>query len=262
MNEELVKVRRGSAVAVLEICRPQSFNALNVPVARAFHAACKQLSEDGSVRAVVLCGAGRSFGVGGDLAAMDADAAEAAEVAQQLITALHHSVLMLNAMDAPVIACLQGAVAGGSLSLALACDLAIAADNAQFNLAYARIGASCDVSGSWHLPRLVGLRRAMEIALLSENLDAQAALQLGLINRVVPAADLRSEALAMAQHLAQGPTLAYGRLKRLLRQSFDRDLPAQLDAERAAFVASTATADFKEGVSAFRAKRPPKFEGR
>jgi 2-(1,2-epoxy-1,2-dihydrophenyl)acetyl-CoA isomerase len=254
-----VQLWREGAVAVLQINRPAALNALDVPTARAFHAACQALAADDGVRAVVLRGAGRCFGVGGDLAAMQGDAAA---VALQLIEPLHASVLLLSALDAPVIASLHGAVAGGSLSLALACDLAIAAEGTRLNLAYAGIGASCDVSGSWQLPRLVGLRRALEIALLSETLHADEALRLGLVNRVVAAADLQAETLALAQRLAAGPTLAYGRLKRLLRQSLDNALPAQLDAERDAFRASAGTADFAEGLAAFFAKRPPQFTGR
>jgi len=185
-----------------------------------------------------------------------------AATADRLIENLHGGLLRLAAIDAPVIAALHGAVAGGSLSLALGCDLAIAAEGTRFNLAYGRIGASCDGSSSWHLPRIVGLRKAMEIALLSEAFDAAEAQRLGLVNRVVPAEALQAEALALAQRLAAGPTLAYGRMKRLLRASFDRDLAAQLDAEREAFIAGTRTHDFAEGLAAFFERRPAVFEGR
>ncbi len=253
-----VQLSREGALAILTLNRPQALNALDVPLAEGFRAAAQQLSADASVRAVLLRANGRSFGVGGDLAAMRG---EASAVALQLIENLHHSVKLLTAMDAPVVVSLQGAVAGGSLSLALACDLAIAAEGTQFNLAYARIGASCDVSGSYHLPRLVGLRRAMEIALLSDSLSADEALRLGLVNRVVPAAALADESMALARRLADGPTLAYGKLKRLLRQSLDTPLSAQLDAERDAFVASTRTRDFAEGLDAFFNKRPAQFHG-
>jgi 2-(1,2-epoxy-1,2-dihydrophenyl)acetyl-CoA isomerase len=253
----LTSIDRG--VAVLSFERPEAMNALDVPTAEAFHAGCRAIAADAGVRAVVVRGAGRSFGAGGDLAAMRGDAAN---VADRLIENLHGGLLVLASIDAPVIAALHGAVAGGSLSLALGCDLAIAAEGTKFNLAYGRIGASCDGSSSWHLPRLVGLRKAMEIALLSEPFDAAEALRLGIVNRVVPAADLQAEALALAQRLAAGPTLAYGRMKRLLRASFERDLAGQLDAEREAFVAGTRTHDFAEGLAAFFARRPAVFEGR
>ncbi len=259
MNQAPVLTLRDGGVVVLELNRPQALNAIDVPLARAFHDAVAALAGDAAVRAVVIRGAGRAFGVGGDLAAMRGDAAG---VALKLIEPMHAAVRMLHALDAPVIASLHGAVAGGSLSLALACDLAIAADTARFNLAYVGIGASCDLSGSWQLPRLVGLRRALEIALLPEAMGADEAQRIGLVNRVVPAAELEAATLALARRLAAGPTLAQGKLKRLLRASLQNDLPTQLDAERDAFEASTHTADFQEGLAAFFAKRPASFQGR
>jgi 2-(1,2-epoxy-1,2-dihydrophenyl)acetyl-CoA isomerase len=171
------------------------------------------------------------------------------------------AVLLLVHMNAPVIASVHGVVAGGSLSLAMACDLTIAAEGTRFNLAYANVGANCDVGGSWHLPRLVGLRNAMQIALLSDTFDATEALRLGLVNHVVPLDTLQDETLALASRLAVGPTLAYGRMKRLLRQSFETDLSSQLDAERENFKASTQTQDFKEALEAFFAKRRTVFTG-
>ena len=254
-----VLLHRDGAVAVLTLNRPAAHNALDVPMARAFLAACRHLAGSDGPRAIVIRGAGRSFGVGGDLAAMRDDGPG---VAGQLIDSLHAGVQLLQNIDAPVIASLHGAVAGGSMSLALAADLAIAAEDATFNLAYARIGASCDLSSSWHLPRLVGLRRAMEIALLSDSIDAAEALRLGLVNRVVAAARLEEETMALARRLAEGPTLAYGRLKRLLRGSFESDLESQLGAEREAFCASAGTHDFAEGVAAFFDRRKPRFAGR
>ena len=254
-----VLLTRDGAIAFLTFNRPAAMNALDVPTATAFLAACQSLATDDAVRAVVLRGAGRAFGVGGDLSALQQDSAR---TAQELIGRLHEAVLLLAGMNAPVIASLHGVVAGGSLSLSMACDLAIAAEGTRFNLAYTNVGANCDVSGSWSLPRLVGLRRAMQIALLSDAFDAAEALSMGVVNRVVPAADLEKETLVLATRLAAGPTLAYGRMKRLMRQSFDNDLPTQLDAERENFKASTQTADFQEALQAFFAKRPPVFQGR
>jgi 2-(1,2-epoxy-1,2-dihydrophenyl)acetyl-CoA isomerase len=255
-----VTLTRQGALAVIELNRPQARNALDVPMVQAFLAATRSIAEDARVRAVLLCGAGRSFGVGGDLAAMHGG--DATAIAETLISTMHEAVQTLAAIDAPVLAALQGAVAGGSWSLALAADLAIAADDAVFTLAYGQVGASCDLNGSWALPRIVGLRRAMGIALLHDRIDAAEALRLGLVNRVVPAATLRADAMALAQRLADGPTLAFGRMKRLLRSSFDNALAEQLGAERAAFLGSTRSADFSEGLAAFFDKRPARFVGR
>lgn len=258
-HSELVLVTREAGVTTLSLNRPAALNALDIPTAHAFLAVCQSLATDPQLRVVVLRGEGKGFGAGGDVAALQADPTA---TAHELITCLHEAVLLLTRLDAPVLASLHGVVAGGSLSLAMACDLAIVADGTRFNLAYANLGASCDLSGSWHLPRLVGLRNAMQIALLSDTFDAAEALRLGLVNRVVPDAQLQDETQALAQRLAAGPTRAYGHIKRLLRQSLDHDLPTQLDAERDAFKACTQTADFVEGVDAFRARRRPVFSGR
>lgn len=179
-----------------------------------------------------------------------------------MIGRLHEALLVLDAMDAPLVAQVHGVAAGAGLSLMLQADFVLAATGTRFNLAYANIGASCDVGASWALPRRVGLSRALEIALLGDTYDADAAERMGLINRVVPAAELGAEALALAHRLARGPTVALGHLRRLMRGSQDRDLAGQLDAEAAAFQACAATDDFRIGLDAFRDRRPPPFTGR
>ncbi len=249
-------------VARLRFNRPQVLNALDVPMADAFLDACRAIEADRSVRAVVLSGAGRAFMAGGDIASFHADLNDAPNAARRLIDPLHAGLAILASIDAPVLASVHGAVAGAGVSVALAADLAIAADDARFTLAYAKIGASCDGSASWSLPRIVGLRRAMQIALLADTFDAATALDWGIVNRVVPAAELTVATDALAQRLASGPTLAYGRIKRLLRTSFERDLVTQMAEEREAFAAGAGTRDFAEGVAAFVGKRPPRFEGR
>jgi 2-(1,2-epoxy-1,2-dihydrophenyl)acetyl-CoA isomerase len=251
-----------AGVVWLHFERPERLNAIDIPMAQAFDKAASAIAAERSVRVVVLTGAGRAFMAGGDLNAFQAYPDGAAAAARAIIDPLHNGLATLASIDAPVIAALQGAVAGAGVSIALAADLAIAADDARFTLAYARIGASCDGSSSWSLPRVVGLRRAMEIALLADPLDAKTALAYGLVNKVVPAATLQAEIDALAQRLAEGPTLAYGRIRRLLRTSFERTLVDQMGAERDAFCESAATHDFAEGVGAFLAKRAARFEGR
>lgn len=250
---------REGAIAHIRFNRPSVLNAIDVPTANAFLAACQAASKDRDIRVVVISGEGRAFIAGGDLAAMKRSPVE---TAQALIDPMHGGIALLAAMHAPVLASLHGAVAGGGLGVALACDLAIAAEGTRFNLAYANIGASSDCSTSWALPRLVGMRRAMEIALLGDTFDAAEALRIGLINRVVPAASLQEETEKLALRLANGAPLALGRLKRLIRDSLERDLQAQLDAEAEGFAACAATEDFAEGVSAFFDKRPARYHGR
>lgn len=256
-SNEVVLTRDGG-IANLTFNRPLAMNALDIPSALAFLRACRSIAADPQVRVVVIRGEGRAFGAGGDLAALQHGAGDAALT---LIEPMHEAVKLLAALDAPVIASLHGVVAGGSLSLALACDLAIAAEGTRFNMAYANVAASSDVGGSWSLPRMVGLRNALQIALLSDTFDATEALRLGMVNRVVPADRLQEETQALAMRLAAGPTLAYGRMKRLMRESFDNDFATQLDAERDEFRGSTDTRDFKEALEAFFAKRPAVFVG-
>ncbi|MFO1322145.1 MAG: enoyl-CoA hydratase-related protein [Burkholderiales bacterium] len=246
-------------IARLRFNRPGVLNALDVATAQAFAEACRDLARDATVRVVVLSGEGRAFVAGGDLAAMRADPVRSAAT---IIDAMHEGIAILSGLPAPVLASLHGAVAGGGLGLALAADLAIAAEGTRFNLAYANIGTSCDCSSSWGLPRLVGLRKAMEIALLSDVFDAAEALRLGIVNRVVPAADLAAETDRLAERLARGAPHAFGRLKRLMRESFGRDLEGQLAAERTAFLECAATRDFGEGLTAFFEKRVARYEGR
>ena len=254
-----LKVTREGAIATLRFSRPEAMNAIDVPMAQALLAAVQDLAVDPGVRAVVLCGAGKAFMAGGDLATLRANPVQGAA---DLLGPLNAAVQILAGMNAPVIAKVHGAAAGAGLALMLQADFVIAAEGTRFNLAYINLGTSCDVGASWALPRLVGLRHALEIALLGDTLTASDALRLGLVNRVVPAGELDETTAAFAQRLAQGPTLAYGAMKRLMRASFDRDLDTQLTAETAAFAGCAATQDMRSGIEAFFAKTPAHFEGR
>ncbi len=251
--------RRDGHVARITFNRPAVLNAIDVETARLFLEVCTSIIRDPRVRVVVMQAAGRSFVVGGDLKVFQRDPAS---IAKELIDPMHAGLELLARSPVPLIASLQGVVAGAGLSLALACDLAIAATGTRFNMAYLNVGASCDVGASWALPRIVGLRKAMEIALLNPVLDAAEALHLGLVNRIVPADELPAAVDEIALRLAAGPPIAIGRMKRLLRESSLRSLGEQLSAEREAFDACVATRDFTEGVNAFIEKRPARYEGR
>lgn len=255
-DQDSLIVRREGDIVRLHFNRPAVLNALDRATAQAFVHACRDIAADHSVRAVIIGGEGRAFMAGGDLAELQADPTGAALA---LIGPMHEAIVLLAEMRSPVIASLHGAVAGAGMSLAMACDFALAAEGTRFTLAYVNIGTSCDLSGSWSLPRLVGIRKAMEIALLGEVFDAAEALRLGLVNRVVPAAELEAQTLALAQRLARGPAHALAQLKRLIRTSLEHDLRGQIDAERTAFLSCATTDDFAEGAAAFLAKRPPQF---
>lgn len=257
-NASPLEVTRDGSVATLRFSRPEALNAIDVPMAQALLAAVRKLATDASVRAVVLCGAGKGFMAGGDLATLRANPVQGAA---DLLGPLNEAVQVLATMNAPVIAKVHGVAAGAGLSLMLQADFVIVAEGTRFNLAYINLGTSCDVGASWALPRLVGLRHALEIALMGDTLTASDALRLGLVNRVVPAEHLDTAAAALIDRIAHGPTLAYGAMKRLMRASFDRDLDTQLIAETAAFAGCAATQDMRAGIEAFFAKKPAQFEG-
>lgn len=249
---------REGAVAHLRFDRAEQRNAIDVQFAADFLRACQTIADDPEVRVVWMSGAGRAFMVGGDLAAMRGNPVP---VAERLIADMHGGLRLLAGLRAPVVASVHGAVAGGGLGVMLAADLIIAAENTRLSFAYPGIGASCDCSASWALPRAVGLRKALEIALLAQSLDAAEALRLGLVSRVVPEGDLESETRRLVESLAAGPTRAYGRIRQLMRGTFENALSAQLDAEADGFLECADTADFAEGVEAFFHKRAPIFTG-
>lgn len=261
-ESETILLSIADGIARIRFNRPQVLNALNEPMIRAFRDAAVKIAGDASVRVVVMSGEGRAFLAGGDVGRFHAAGASAPDVVSDLIVPFHEAITVLNGLAAPVIASVKGAVAGGGLSVAMAADLVIAADDARFTMAYSRIGTSTDGSASWSLPRVVGLRKALELALLSDVIDAPEALRIGLINKVVPLAELEAQTDALAGRLAAGATEALGRIKALMRGSFTTTLPEQLEAERAAFIACAGTSDFAEGAAAFVEKRAPVFTGR
>lgn len=258
-NTAPLLLERSGPIATLRFNRPEALNAIDVPMANAFLAAVQTLAADPGVRAVVLCGNGRGFMAGGDLATLRANPVQGAI---DILTPLNAALQMLTQMNAPVIAQVHGVAAGAGLSLLLMADYVLMAEGTRLNLAYINLGTSCDVGASWALPRMVGVRKALEIALLGDAFTADDALRLGLVNRVVPVAELEAATAALAQRLAAGPTVAYGAMKRLMRDSLDRNLPEQLAAEATAFVLCASTLDFQKGVDAFHARQSPQFEGR
>ena len=261
MNEKIL-THIADGVAALAFNRPTSLNALDDEMIVAFRAHCEALAVDASVRCVVLRGEGAAFLAGGDVAFFHARLDELPRLVRELARELHFSVLALRRMPKPVIASVHGAVAGAGVSLMAACDLVIAADDCRITLAYSRIGASPDGGATHFLARSLGPRKALELALLPDPIDAGAALHIGLVNRVVPAAQLAQETQSLARRLAAGPTFAYAETKRLLEAAAENSLEAQLDAEAEAFARCAATEDMREGVTAFVEKRKPEFKGR
>ncbi len=251
-------IERTGATVHLCFNRHHALNAVDVPMAQALLDAMRTLTCDATVRAVVLRGAGKGFMAGGDLATLRADPVQGAS---DLLGPLNEALELMAALNAPVIAQVHGVAAGAGLSLMLQADFVVAAQGTRFNLAYINLGTSCDVGASWALPRMVGMRKALEIALLGDTLSCADAERLGLINRAVSPDQIDAEVSLLAERLAAGPTLAYGAMKRLLRTSFDNDLPAQLAHEATAFAQCARTSDFRMGVESFYGKYPARFNG-
>jgi 2-(1,2-epoxy-1,2-dihydrophenyl)acetyl-CoA isomerase len=256
-----VKLVVSDGVARLTFDRPEALNAVDVATAECLLAQCRALQGRDDVRVVVLAGSGRAFMAGGDLAAFQA-AADPADLASAIIRPLHAALEILAGLPVPVIGSVHGAVAGAGFSLAVGCDLTLAAQDARFCLAYLGIATTIDGGGSWHLVRQVGLQRALDLAYTNRSISAEEAAALGLIARVVPSERLEDETDLLARRLAAGPTFAYGGVKRLLREAGNRDYATQLAAEHDQFCACAAGADFREGVAAFFERRRPTFHGR
>ncbi|NQV84282.1 MAG: enoyl-CoA hydratase [Rhodospirillales bacterium] len=248
--------------------RPGALNAINREMATALRDIAAQVRGDDTVRVVVLSGAGDHFMAGGDVKAFKAfldgepDEALIRSEFEGMLGIVHEFIADFREMPKPVIGSVRGAVAGAGISVMLACDMVLAANDAFFTLAYCHLGTAPDGGSTYALPRTVGLKRAFEIALLGDRFDAQAALDAGLINRVVAPGGLQEETDTLAARLAQGPTIAYARTKALLNNSFQCTLEEQLAAETQAFIDCTVSEDFAEGVTAFTEKRPARFTGK
>ena len=255
-------VERANHVATLTLSRPEAYNALNMPLGRELFEASLELDDDPDVRCVVITGAGRAFCAGGDVKDFVDNLGRIGSHIKELTTYLHGAVSRFCRSDKPVIMAINGIAAGGGFSFALSGDLVVAAESAKFTMAYSKIAATPDGSSSYFLPRLIGLRRAMELYLTNRVLTAREALEWGLVTRVVPDAELKSTVTALAAELAQGPTKAFGAAKRLLHQSTWESLETQMELEAQAIAASGRTEDFRAGVTAFAQKATPTFQGR
>jgi 2-(1,2-epoxy-1,2-dihydrophenyl)acetyl-CoA isomerase len=263
MDSVLITTTDG--LRTLRLNRPDAFNSLDLAAKEALLAAVTDAAADPEVRAVLLTADGRAFCTGQDLKEFQALRATGASPEELFSTVGdHYSPIShtLATMDKPVVAAINGAAAGAGMSLALAADIRIAAASATFTTAFTSIGLSPDTGITWYLPRLVGRAKAAELLMLSPTLKADQALELGLVNSVVPDDELTEAATKIAARLAAGPTAAYASVRRLLALSDASDLAATLSAEHAAIVAAGGTADHAEALTAFLEKRKPQFSGR
>jgi 2-(1,2-epoxy-1,2-dihydrophenyl)acetyl-CoA isomerase len=237
-------VSRQNAVTTLTLNRPTRLNALTDELTIAFQQALREADADPAVRVVVIRGAGAAFMAGGDLG----EFAMAPGRAEAMATRFQKAIEALTLLRKPTIASVHGAAAGGGLSLALACDLAIAADNARLIFAYTKLGVACDGGISYRLPRLVGMRKALEIALMDEPLGAADALRLGLVNRVVALEALEAETSRVANRLAGLDPLTAASIKSLFTDNWNKSFSDALDAEMIAFHDCTVRPEFIERV--------------
>jgi 2-(1,2-epoxy-1,2-dihydrophenyl)acetyl-CoA isomerase len=263
MAYDTVTLARADGVATLTLDRPDVFNALDLALGRDLFHAVLEIDDDPAVRAIVVTGAGKAFCAGGDVKGFADNLDRIGALIKELTTYLHGAVSRLCRSEKPVVMAINGVAAGGGMSLALAGDLVLAAESARFTMAYSKIAAPPDGSSSYYLPRLVGLRRAMELYFTNRVLGAREAQEWGLITRVVPDAELAGAAQSLARELAHGPTKAFGAAKRLFHQSTWESLETQMELEAQAIAASGRTEDFRAGVTAFATKQPaPTFHGR
>lgn len=248
-----VQLEHNGAISHIRFNRPEALNTIDQDMAWAFLEACDEVAARPASRVLVLSGEGRTFMAGVDLQQM---LAAPGQIVEDLIEPMNQAIQTLNAMDTLVLGSLQGPIAGAGMSIALACDLAIAATTCRFNFACLQAGTSCQLGASWHLPRLVGLRTAMEIALLNEPLKASQAAAMGLVNKVVPPGQLASEIACLAKRLSEAAAPAPGQLKRLMQQSYQNTLPQQLEAEKQALVDCLNSDECHRAARTYLAKYP------
>jgi len=252
-------------VAVLTLNRPDRLNAMSRPMLDALLEALPRLAEDPAVGVLVLTGAGRGFCAGGDVKAMAEGnelGGQTMEERAQALRSRMETSRWLHEMPKPTIAMMRGPAAGAELSLAMACDLRIASDTVKLGTAFARVGYSGDFGGSYYLTQLVGTAKARELYFTADLLDAQQALGLGLVNRVVADARLEEETMALASRLARGPRVAYRYMKRNMNAAETASLRDMLDLEAWNHTRTGMTEDHREAARAFVEKREPQFKGR
>ncbi|GDY29981.1 enoyl-CoA hydratase-related protein [Gandjariella thermophila] len=262
-TEDALIVEDADGVRTFTLNRPDSFNSLTLQLKEDLLGALRDAAEEPKVRAVVLTGAGRAFCAGQDLKE-HVGLLQANDPAPLSTVEKHYNPLIrtVTGMPKPVIAAVNGTAAGAGASLAYACDLRIAARSAKFLMAFANVGLTADSGASWTLPRLIGYGRAMQMLLLAQPVEAEEALRIGMVNQVVPDGEALATAQALAARMAAGPTTAYAKIKEAMLAAASAELDGALAVEARTQAEAGQTADHREAVEAFVAKRPPSFTGR
>ena len=259
MDYDTLRFEVTDGVAEITLNRGEVYNALNLAMVRELYDAVRCCDDNPAVRAVVLTGAGKAFCAGGDLKSFEAQRDDIQAHVKDVTMWYHGAIARVARMRAPVLAAVNGVAAGGGMGLAMACDLALAAESARFTVAFTQAGLTPDSSASYYLPRLVGLRRALDLTLTNRMLSAAEAEAWGLVTYVVPDAELMSRARELARRLALGASDALDGAKRLLREGWNETLETQMARESERIAQAAAGAEGREGITAFIEKRAPRF---
>jgi 2-(1,2-epoxy-1,2-dihydrophenyl)acetyl-CoA isomerase len=260
---ETIDYSVADGVATICLNRPDERNAIDLRMGEESLVVARRIAADQSVRAVLICGNGPALTVGGDIGYfLESPPSEFGNLFARMTTPFHEAFRVLSRIDAPIVTAAHGSVAGGGLGYVYAADIVLAAEGTNFVTAFAGIGLSGDGGGTWHLPRLIGPARAARAYLENRPITAEQALDWGMISEIVPAAELRQSATALAVSLSQGPTRAFGRMRKLLRDTWNNDLSQQLLAETEGIKATGDSVDAANAIASFAAKRIPQFEGR
>jgi 2-(1,2-epoxy-1,2-dihydrophenyl)acetyl-CoA isomerase len=249
-------------IATLTLNRPDNYNAMNLELAGELHQAVLECEQNEAVRVVIITGVGKAFCAGGDVKEFHQNLSDAPLYLKKLPTTLHKSISRICRMPKPVIAAVNGVAAGGGFSLTLACDLTMAAESAKFVPAYSEIAASPDLGMTFFLPRLIGAKKAFELAFVKKILTAQEAIEWGIVNSVVPVHELISEVTKIARQLVDSSGLAIGVTKKLFQISQSQTLESQMENETEFISHAGGREDFKEGVTAFVERRKPVFKNK
>jgi 2-(1,2-epoxy-1,2-dihydrophenyl)acetyl-CoA isomerase len=264
MEETPVLSAVADGVLTLTLNRPQRLNAMNNALIEAMNRELARAHDDPAIRAVLLTGTGRGFCAGADLSGggtVDSAAREPPDLGANMDRIFNPMIRAMRALPKPIVGAINGVAAGGGANFALACDIVLAARSARFDQAFVRISLIPDLGGTWFLPRLVGDARGRALAMLGTSLTAEEAERMGMVWQVVDDAALMDEATALACRLASGPTLSYAAIKQAIDAAATNTLDQQLDLERDSQKMLGRSADNKEGVAAFLAKRPAQFRG-
>jgi 2-(1,2-epoxy-1,2-dihydrophenyl)acetyl-CoA isomerase len=263
-EENILLVEKKNSVAIITLNRPDKLNSFNDELTFKLQDALKETEKDATVRSIILTGAGRGFSAGQDLQSrsISHESGQRPSLGDSIRRRYNPVITKIRRMEKPIVAAVNGVAAGAGMSLAMACDFRIVADSASFIQSFTKVGLVPDSGSTFLLPRLIGVTKALELMYSAEKLDAQTALNLGLVNKVVPQEAVMKEAIELAERLAKGPTKAFGLTKRAINKAIFSDLEELLEYEASLQEIAGRSDDFAEGVKAFIEKRQPVYSGR